>query len=230
MNIVIPMAGEGSRFKQAGYTFPKPLIDVEGKPMIQRVVENIGIEDANYIFLVRQEHIDNYAIDKVVTNLVKKAIVIPVKELTEGAACTVLLAEKYIDNAAPLLIANSDQLVEWKLSIKEFESNGHIYVFNDTHPKWSFVKLNGRFITEVAEKQPISNIATTGIYYWFRGDLFVNSAKKMIRDNIRVNNEFYIAPVYNIAIKEGWWFTVRYVNKMHGLGTPEDLERYLNRD
>ena len=234
MKILIPMAGEGSRFKKEGYTFPKPLIDVNGKPMIQCVVENLDF-DAEYIFLVRKEHLEKYEIASlldVITN--GRSTVVIVDELTEGAACTALLAEKYIDNDEELLIANSDQVIEYSKenfnTFRRFASiHAMVYTFNAVHPKWSFVKVNSRGVaTEVAEKNPISDIATCGIYYYKKGSDFVRYAKQMIEKDIRVNNEFYICPVYNELIQDNKTLIPYFVHKMHGLGTPEDLNKYLS--
>jgi len=228
------MAGEGSRFKKEGYTFPKPLIDVNGKPMIQCVVENLDF-DAEYIFLVRKEHLEEYEISSlldVITN--GRSTVVVVDELTEGAACTALLAEKYIDNDEELLIANSDQVIEYSKenfnTFRRFASiHAMVYTFNAVHPKWSFVKVNSRGVaTEVAEKNPISDIATCGIYYYKKGSDFVRYARQMIEKDIRVNNEFYICPVYNELIQDNKTLIPYFVHKMHGLGTPEDLNKYLS--
>ena len=226
--------GEGSRFVKEGYTFPKPLIDVQGKPMIQTVVENLDFQ-CEYIFLVRKEHLDKYdgmvdTLSRITNNSFKHVVV---DELTEGAACTALLAEKLINNDEDLLIANSDQYVEYQP--QNFSSLKHmtnvdsiVFTFNAVHPKWSFVKMNSRgFVTEVAEKKPISNIATCGIYWYRKGSDFVKYAKSMIEKDIRVNGEFYIAPVYNELIEDGKTLVPFYVNKMWGLGTPEDLRLYL---
>ena len=234
MKILIPMAGEGSRFVKEGYTFPKPLIDVRGKPMIQTVVENLDF-DCEYVFLVRKKHIEQYSgildtLDRITNG---RFNYVEVDGLTEGAACTALLAEKYIDNDEGLLIANSDQFIEYEpdnfLTLKSLTSvDAMVFTFNAVHPKWSFVKTNSRgFITEVAEKRPISNIATCGIYWYRRGSDFVKYAKQMIEKDIRVNNEFYIAPVYNELIQDGKSLIPFYVSEMWGLGTPEDLRYYL---
>jgi dTDP-glucose pyrophosphorylase len=233
MNILIPMAGEGSRFVKEGYTFPKPLIDVSGKPMIQCVVENLDF-DANYIFLVRKEHLEKYELRSllnVVTNNRSKIVV--VDKLTEGAACTALLASEFINNDEELLIANSDQFIEFSKenfdNIRKFtDMDSIVFTFRAVHPKWSFVKINSRGIaTEVAEKNPISDIATCGIYYYRKGSDFVKYANQMISKDIRVNEEFYICPVYNELIKDGKTLVPFFVHKMHGLGTPEDLKKFL---
>lgn len=235
MKIVIPMAGEGSRFAKEGYTFPKPLIDVNGKPMIQRVVENLDF-DAEYIFLVRKEHLEKYSGLKSTLNRITNGRfnIVEVDGLTEGAACTALLAKDHINNDDDLLIANSDQIIEYCPEnfqyIKNFSTvDAIVFCFHAVHPKWSFVKTNSRgVITEVAEKNPISDIATCGIYWYRKGSDFVKAAEQMINKNIRVNNEFYIAPVYNELISDGKTLIPFFVDKMHGIGTPEDLNAYVN--
>ncbi len=234
MKILIPMAGEGSRFAKEGYTFPKPLIDVRGKPMIQKVVENLDFA-SQYIFLVRKKHIEKYegmidTLHRITNNSCK---IVEVEGLTEGAACTALLAREHIDCDDDLLIANSDQFIEYQrenfISLKNMtDSDAIVWTFNAVHPKWSFVKTNARgFITEVAEKRPISNIATCGIYWYRKGSDFVKYADQMIKKDIRVRNEFYIAPVYNELIGDNKSLIPFYVHKMWGLGTPEDLRHYM---
>jgi dTDP-glucose pyrophosphorylase len=235
MKILIPMAGEGSRFAKEGYTFPKPLIDVNGKPMIQSVVENLDF-DAEYIFLVREEHMKKYkgmasTLERITNGNYK---IVPVDGLTEGAACTALLAKEFIDTDDDLLIANSDQIIEYEIENFKLLKNmisvdGIVFTFNAVHPKWSFVRVNSRGIAvEVAEKNPISNIATCGIYWYRKGSDFVKYAEQMVEKDIRVNNEFYIAPVYNELIEDGKILIPFYVHKMWGIGTPEDLKYYLD--
>tara|TARA_B100000963_G_scaffold324156_1_gene309457 strand:- start:5375 stop:6745 length:1371 start_codon:yes stop_codon:yes gene_type:complete len=232
LNILIPMAGAGSRFEKAGYTFPKPLIDVKGKPMIQVVVENLNI-DANYIYVVQSSHRKKYNLDTLLNLITPGCKIVEVEGITEGAACTALLAKEYINNDTPLFFANSDQFVEWDSNefmykMQETNSDGGIVSFKGTHPKWSFAKTNDKgIVTEVAEKNPISNTATVGYYYWKKGSDFVKYAEEMIEDNIRVNGEFYVCPVYNQAIKDNKQIRTFNISKMWGLGTPEDLNYYL---
>ena len=233
MNVLIPMAGAGSRFEQAGYTFPKPLIEVNGKPMIQVVVENLNI-DAKHIFIVQKEHYEKYNL-KYLLNLItnNNCEIVQVDGITEGAACTTLLAKKFIDNDEPMVMANSDQLLGWDsnefmYSMVADNVDGGIVSFEATHPKWSFAKLgDDGFVIEVAEKKPISNIATVGVYYWRKGSDYVKYAEQMIEKDIRTNNEFYVCPVYNEAIEDDKKIKVFPVDRMWGLGTPEDLERYV---
>jgi hypothetical protein len=232
MNVLIPMAGAGSRFQQAGYTFPKPLIDVNGKPMIQVVVDNLNI-DATFVFVVQKEHREKYNLDTLLNLIAPNCKIVEVDGLTEGAACTTLLAKEFINNDEPLIMANSDQFVEWDSNefmykMIEQKVDGGILSFTATHPKWSFAKIDeAGFVTEVAEKNPISDIATVGVYYWAKGSDYVKYAEQMIEKNVRVNNEFYVCPVFNEAIGDGKKIKTFNIEKMWGLGTPEDLKHYL---
>ena len=232
LNIVIPMAGEGSRFVNAGYTFPKPMIEIHQKPMIQLIVESLGLK-GNFIFIVREDHIKKYNIKSLLQIISPNCKIIVIDKLTEGAACTVLLAKKYINNKNPLVIANSDQFIEWSPSkvMYNFSSkkiDGGILTFDSIHPKWSYAKLGkDQVVTEVAEKKVISNHATVGVYYWRNGNDFVKYAERMIKKNIRVNNEFYVCPVFNQAILDKKIIKTHNVDGMWGLGTPEDLDYYL---
>ena len=238
INIVIPMAGAGSRFAKAGYEKPKPFIDVDGKPMIVRVLENLAYPDARYILVARKEHMDKEA--ELVKEIEQKynAVFIPIDKLTEGTACTVLYARKYINNDEPLLIANSDQIVDMNIAdfiddCKDRNLDGSILTFIDEHkdPKWSFAKLDeNELVTEVKEKEVISEFATVGIYLYSKGKEFVDATIDMIIENDRVNNEFYTCPTYNYAIKEGSKIGIYNIKfeQMHGIGTPDDLNLYLD--
>lgn len=235
LTVVIPMAGNGSRFAKAGYPDPKPFIPVFGAPMISYVVRNLGV-DAKFVFIVRREFLTDYNADGYLRSLVPNCTVIPVDSTTEGAACTVLLAEKSINNNRPILIANSDQWIEF--DVEEFvfdflynpsKPDGKISTFDGKRdPKWSYAAVGADgFVTEVKEKDPFSDHATTGVYMWQHGCDFVKYAKQMISKNIRVNNEFYTVPVYNEAIQDGKKITVENCKQMWGLGVPEDLEYFL---
>lgn len=232
LNVLIPMAGAGSRFEKAGYTFPKPLIEVRGKPMIQVVTDCLGI-DANYIYIVQKSHREKYNLDTLLNLITSNCKIVEVNELTEGAACTTLLAKEFINNDQPLIIANSDQYLDWNSSefmykMQEQDVDAGILTFESTHPKWSYVKVNENgYVTEVAEKKPISNIATVGVYYWKCGEDYVRYAEKMINENIRVNNEFYVCPVFNQAILDNKKIKTFNIEKMWGIGTPEDLDYFL---
>ena len=234
-NIIIPMAGEGRRFKTAGFNKPKPFIDVLGKPMICHVLENLDIKNSKFILIARKEHLE---FGQEIFFYIKKkynADFILIDKLTQGACCTVLYAHRLINNSNPLLIANSDQIVDIDIEDYINDSNkrdldGSVLCFKDDSTKWSYAKLNDEgYITEIREKEVISPFATVGIYYYKRGSDFVNNAIDMIIEDDRVNNEFYTAPVYNYAIRHQKKFDIFEIdkNQMHGPGTPEDLEKFI---
>ena len=237
LNIVIPMAGRGSRFANVGYELPKPLIEIHGRPMIEYVVKNIQPkEECRFIFICLQDHLKKYNLRERLEKLAPTCAVVAVDQVTEGAACTVLLAQEFIDNEDPMMIANSDQYVD--IDINEYldamgQLDGLIMTMKAHDPKWSFVQYNDEngLVTLLREKEVISDEATVGIYNYKRGADFVYYAKKMIERNIRVNGEFYVAPVYNEMIEAGKKIGFYNIGiddeKMHGLGTPEDLEKFL---
>ena len=234
MNVLIPMAGAGKRFFDAGYIFPKPLIEIDNKPMIQWVIESLNLK-ANYIFIIQKEHQEKYNIKSVLKILQPNCKIIELDHLTEGAACTTLLAKEYINNDDPLIIANSDQYINWNSSKAFYDFNsknldGAILTFEAIHPKWSYAKCDKEgFVTEVAEKKVISKNATVGVYYWKHGSDYVKSAEEMIKKNIRVNNEFYVCPVYNEFLSKNKKIKIHKVDKMWGLGTPEDLNNFIQK-
>jgi dTDP-glucose pyrophosphorylase len=239
ISVVVPMAGNGSRFTKAGYTKPKPFINVDGKPMIARVLDNLNITNAEYILIALQEHLsqDPETMQWLEENYPVKFL--PINQMTEGTACTLLHARHLIDNDRPLMIANCDQIVD--VSLQDFLDDcfkrgldGSILTFVDhkKDPKWSFAKVDqNNIVVEVKEKKPISDLATVGIYIYRHGKDFVDSATDMIARNDRVNNEFYACPVYNYAIKQGKKIGIYTIDssQMHGIGTPEDLNAYLQK-
>lgn len=234
LTVLIPMAGLGSRFEKAGYSFPKPLIDVGGKTMIQCVVESLGIQ-AKYVYLVQRTHNDKYNLRALLNLITPNCTVIDVDGLTEGSACTTLLARGHIDTDKPLLIANSDQIVDWNSTEFLYKMNnrgvaGGILTFPSSHIKWSYAEVdeNG-YVKRVAEKMPISPYATVGIYWFRSGGEYIRYAENMIGKDLRVNGEFYICPVFNEYIQDGQQILIHEIgaDQMHGTGTPEDLQTYL---
>lgn len=230
-NILIPMAGLGSRFADAGYAKPKPLIDVNGVPMIKAVVDSLDI-DGKYIFIVQKQHSVVYHLLDVLDEIAPGCKIVEIDGLTDGAARTTLAAAHEIDNDEPLIIANSDQIVEWdQATFTSLLSNQNaIALFKDNDPKWSFAEIHDGLITKVAEKQVISDNASVGIYGWAKGSDYIKYAEQMIDKDVRTNGEFYICPVYNEAIEAGNKVLPFFIDKMYGLGTPEDLDRYLAND
>lgn len=234
-NIVVPMAGRGSRFTEQGYTDSKPFIDVNGKPMIQRVIENLNMEfDSNYEFVIicLQEDFDKYdfkIFDDIIGHTEYKVICL--EDVTEGAAQTLLEAKDIIDNDTPMLSFNTDQMIDYNPKMfgiaKQFD--GYIPCFWGDSKDWSYARtLDNGYVQEVAEKKVISNNATAGYYYWRKGSDYVKYAEQMIEENSRSNGEFYVAPVYNWAIQDGKKIGICIVDEIYELGTPEYLEEYLN--
>ncbi len=236
LNIVIPMAGRGSRFSQAGYTVPKPLIDVKGHCMIEWVVRNLTPKAPHrFIFLCLQEHLEQYGLEAYLRGIAPGCAIVPVDRVTEGAACTVLLAESLIDSEDELMIANSDQYC--LCDINDYlaalgDCDGLIMTTYAGDNKWSYIAFDeNRLVTLVREKEVISEEATVGVYNFRRGSDFVLAARSMISRDLRVNGEFYVAPVYNLLIEEGKRIAFCHVGRagdgIYGLGTPEDLEAFL---
>lgn len=237
INIVIPMAGEGSRFVKAGYQKPKPFIDVNGLPMIVKVMENLAYSGARYILIGRQEHLEKeqLTVEKIISDY--NAEFISISSVTEGTACTVLHARALINNEIPLLIANSDQLVDFNIAsfiddcfARKLDGSILTFIDKELNSKWSFAKIDkNNLVSEVKEKQAISEYATVGIYLFSKGKYFVDGAIDMIVNNDRVNNEFYTCPVYNYVLRNNKSIGICNIefNCMHGLGTPEDLKKYL---
>ena len=238
LNIVVPMAGHGSRFSNAGFIEPKPLIPVLGRPMIEIVIDNLRPnQDHRFIFICQEKHLQEYPLSDLLEHKAPGSKIIEVKKVTDGAACTVLLAKHYINNADQLMIANCDQYINVDINqyLHSLSPNlsGLIMTMKENSNKWSYVELSSQNeITRVVEKEVVSDEATVGIYNYRHGADFVNAAEMMIAKNLRVNNEFYVAPVYNEMIAAGkkiGYFNIGTIGQgMHGLGTPEDLQNFLS--
>ena len=239
LNIIVPMAGRGSRFSKEGYKLPKPLIKVGHNEMVKVVIDNIAPTDKQhrFIFICLEEHIYKYGLGEKLREWSPGCEIVTINRVTEGAACTVLLASEFFNNKNPMMIANCDQFIDTNIDdfitiVEKDELDGLIMTMDADDPKWSFVKLNEEgLVTELKEKEVISNHATVGIYYFSEGSEFVSGANQMIANNERVNGEFYVAPVYNELIKKGKRIGTFSIgsdfNGMYGLGTPKDLEKFL---
>lgn len=229
------MAGLGSRFPNS--KVPKPLIDINGKPMICAAVESMGIS-GNYIFVIREEHDKQYNLENELKKLID-CTVLKVNYLTEGPACTALIAKNLINTEEPLIIANCDQIMHWdKDGFNSFCNNyphdGFVVTYYSRTEKNSYARMNAHgLVSEIKEKQVISNVSTNGIHFWKSGRLFVQSVNDMIEANDRApNGEFYIAPSYNYMINKGMKVGIFHIpNEQHwAVGTEEDLEQYLSQN
>jgi len=238
LNIVIPMAGHGSRFAKVGYAQPKPLIPIDGRPMIEWVVHNLRPQRPHrFIFICQAAHLANSDLHARLQAAAPGCVVIPIQAVTEGAACTVLLAQGLIDNADPLMIANCDQYVDvsiddYLVAMDRADLDGQIMTMKAADPKWSFVRFNAQGqVVEVVEKQVVSDEATVGIYNFAHGADFVRAAIEMMALDLRVNGEFYVAPSYNLMLKRGARLACYNIGAdragMYGLGVPEDLDYFV---
>lgn len=244
MNIVFPMVGKGTRV--SSYGVPKPLIKIKGKTIIEHAVSSLGMPFGNYIFVVRtyesKEH--NQELERVLKMLQPDCTIIRVDHVTEGAACSVLLAKEAINTDESLLVTNCDQATPWEsYRFIEFVDDGNgscpdACVTTYPHPNiilgqpspYSFIELNDKGIAlRLEEKLAISNHALNGIHWWNHGSDFVQSAEEMISANDRVNGEFYVSKTFNYLIKKGKKIMSFEMQKdeFFALGNPEEIERYL---
>lgn len=234
MQILIPMAGAGSRFQNAGFEHPKPFIEFLGKTMIEHVIDNLG-ENNDFIIIMQKEHYIKYShVIARITEQVSGFDAVLIDKVTRGAAESCLLAKDKLDHQAPLMIANCDQLMDW--NAYDFRTwflasglDGAICTFDSQSTKNSYAELdeNG-LISRTAEKQVISPYATTGIYVWNQAGNFLKAAEEMIISGAKTNNEFYVCPVYNINIEQGDKIGIYRIKKHWPIGTPQDLVDYLS--
>lgn len=237
LTIVVPMAGRGSRFAEAGYTLPKPLIPVAGVPMIRLVVETIRPSRPHrFVFVCQRAHLLAHDLRRRLGEWAPGCVVVPLDGVTEGAACSVLAASDHI-GTGPLMIANSDQHISEPIdayldTLARRRLDGLMMTMRAADPKWSYASIDADgLVTRIAEKQPISPHATVGIYNFADGGSFRAAAEAMIRKDLRVNGEFYVATVYNELIAAGARIGIHDIGpegeRMHGLGTPADLAKFL---
>lgn len=232
MQIIVPAAGRGSRFGAQGYKGPKPLISVLGKPLIKWSTDGLrGADEAQFIFPILQEHIEKYDIDKLLQKLYHGCITIPVKEVTEGAACTVLLARPYLDPDDDMAIVNCDNFFFIDLARAKqqlhTETSAIIFYFASNYDRWSYVATDANgYATKVAEKDVISDKATVGCYYFRKARYFTDAAEYMIHHNMRTKGEFYVSPVYNVMVKEGHKIQTMPCDLHFSLGTPEEVKSF----
>jgi NDP-sugar pyrophosphorylase family protein len=235
LNIVMPMAGLGKRLAEGGYSLPKPLVKVAGKTLIEWSVKSLDL-NANYIFCCKQSHIDEYQIDETLKELVPNCTIVSIDYQTKGTAQTVLEASKYIDNDEELIISDTDHYIlldknKFLSEIYDNKIDAYVFVFPDKQksPHFSYVKTDEEnYVIEAAEKIPISETAACGIHYYKRGSDFVQYAKKMIKKNIKFNDEFYVTPVYNEFVKDNKKISIFPIIKKWALGNPEEIKLFLN--
>lgn len=234
MNVVMPMAGRGSRFAQVGVQVPKPLIDVRGRPMYSWAMDSLPLGLARrVVFVCLEEHLRGEALEEDIRRRYRHLdpVILPLAQVTEGQACTVLIARQLVDTEEPLLIFNADTFcrnsLERRIPALPPTVDGLLSVFRAEGDRWSFARVDeeGR-VVETAEKRRISDWATTGLYFFRRGRDFVRHAEAMLQADERVNGEFYVAPVYNRLVAAGADVRIDVAEEVWVLGTPEDLASF----
>jgi dTDP-glucose pyrophosphorylase len=232
-NLLIPMVGRGQRFRDSGFTIPKQLIQVGHQQMIDWSMSCIKRDECNQIFVIRRDTVENNEMDLVLRNKFGNDITIVIaEEETEGTVSSCLLAEKYIDNDLPLSITTLDMYFEPYFDPSQVaDSDGVVLTFDADNPAYSYSQLgdNG-YVIRTAEKEVISNHAHAGLYHFSRGSDFVRLSKKMIERNIRVKNEFYVAPLYNLFIEEGMKISIQPIDRLWSMGTPDEREYFLKNE
>lgn len=231
VNIIIPMAGKGKRFIEAGYITPKPLLEIAEKPIIQYIIESMRLPNAQFIFIVRQDHCDEYQLDKRLLELEPNAKIVKINEMTEGAVCTVLLAKEHFNDSNPVIIKDCDQIPNWAPTnflefVQRNRADGAIINIHTDQAHYSFSRVNSEGnIIETAEKSVISNYGSIGIYYFAKGEELIKYSERMIEKNLRVNNEFYTSPVYNQYIQDGKKILHYPVAEHFQFNSPEQFEQ-----
>tara|TARA_B100000214_G_C23950382_1_gene620173 strand:- start:91 stop:1245 length:1155 start_codon:yes stop_codon:yes gene_type:complete len=232
-NLLLPIAGKAQRFIDAGYTMPKPLILARNKHVIDWALESVDITDCNLIFMVRVDHIYNFSIDKILKQKFGEDItIVKVREVTRGALETCTLAREYIDNDLPLIIYTPDVHFGPTFNPNTIDSgaDGFLLTFTANSPDHSYSEYNADgIVTNVVEKEVISKEANVGLYHFGTGKMFLKYADEVIKNNMLVKNEFYIAPMYNLMIRDGLKVTAANTEKMHVLGTPHQFEFFVKR-
>lgn len=235
INILIPLAGKNQFFPEAEYPFPKPLIEFNGKTMIEHIMDNFSSiqKEKQFIFIVNSEDCKKYHLDNVLNILTNQTCkIIKLDNETKGAACSAMMAVEYIDNETPLIISNADQLFDIDLDevILSFNNrDAGVITFESIHPRWSYVRLdNENKVTETAEKRPISKSAIAGFYYFKKGSDFITSSSKMIKKDASVNGLYYIAPTLNEMVLENKTISIFKIenDKYHTFYTPQKIKEY----
>lgn len=235
INILIPLAGTNQFFNESEYPYPKPLIEINNKTMIELVINNFESikEEKQFIFIVNSEDCKKYHLDNVLNLLTdNNCKIVKIDNETKGAACSAMMAIEYINNDKPLIISNADQLFDDNLenlifSFKDFD--GGVVSFDSVHPRWSYARVDEEnYIVETAEKRPLSKHAIAGFFYFRKGKDFIESAMNMIKKDANVNGLYYISPTLNEMVLNNKRLIVKSIdnNKYHTFYTPQKIQEY----
>jgi len=235
INILIPLAGSNQFFSEAEYPYPKPLVEIHGKTMIEHVIDNFASikKEKQFIFIVNSDDCKKYHLDNVLNLLTDHACkIVKIDNETKGAACSAMMAIEYINNDTPLIIANADQIIDEDLGeiVTSFDKvDAGVISFESVHPRWSYARLDeDGFIVEMAEKRPLSKHAIAGFYYYKKGQDFIESAMNMIKKDASVNDLYFIAPTLNEMVLQHKKLIVKSIDNSHyhTFYTPQKIHEY----
>ena len=230
-NLLVPLAGRGQRFVDEGFVVPKYMITAYDKHLIDWALSSIDTSECNLIFCLRQDHINNFGVDEIFRKKFGNDIkIVVIDRITDGSVSTCLLAKEYIDNELPLYIYTVDVHFGPKFKPAEMVNDGLILTFKSNNPAYSYVKLNEEgYALLTAEKEVVSSNACVGVYGFKSGSKFIEYAESMIMHNMRTRNEFYITPMYNLMIEDGLKISIKEVDEMYIMGTPEEYKFFTTR-
>ncbi len=239
LHIIMPMAGEGSRFRNAGWDTPKPLIELKGVPLFVRAIRSVKVDGApmKYSFIVRQEHIDNYGVDGSIKAILPEADIYSVKKTTRGAVETCLIAENSIDDNDAVVVMDCDlefdsigyrNLIKEALNCSGNEACGGALVsFESSEPKYSYAKVgDDGLVKRTAEKEVISNHALCGAYFFASGREFKAAAHRLLEEPVMIKPEFYVSLLFNYLLQWGSPVRIATMEMYRSYGTPEELKEW----
>ncbi len=240
LHIIMPMAGEGSRFRDAGWTTPKPLIELDSKPLFIRAIESVKVEGApmKYSFIVRQEHIDKYGVDQGIKDIIPDALIYSVNKTTRGAVETCMKAEEGIADDDAVVVMDCDlefkskkyaDIIKKILEMPAEKANGGALVsFESDLPKYSYAELGADgLVKRTAEKEVISNHALCGAYFFSSGKEFKNATHRLLNEPVMLKPEFYVSLLYNYLLKDGSPVELAPMEMYRSYGTPEELMQWM---
>lgn len=204
LNIIIPLAGPSDIFYNAGYIYPKPLIEVQGRPMIEVVLENPLLikGDKRFVFIVKEEDCVKFHLDNTLRLLDENCKVVILKKKTSGALCSILMCIDMLEKNDEMLVLNADQLIDMDFNqplefFRKEDTDSGIVTFPSIHPRWSYARLQDNNVVETAEKNPISNKAIAGFYYFKKTGDFFENAFAAIRKSSGFEGNYYTSFVIN---------------------------------
>jgi len=238
LKILVPLAGPSDLFTNAGFVYPKPLIEINGITMIQLVIDRIKAvsQPHQIIFILKHEDVQKYHLDNTLKLLAPGCDIVKLKNETKGALCSILMAIDKIDKDDSLLILNGDQIIDIDFETinqywTEQAADAGVVTFTSVHPRWSFAKIEGGEVVQTAEKNPISNNAIAGYYYFKNAGTFLECAAQCILNDVQLDGRFFISPVINEYVLKQKKVLNYPIEKdtYHSFYSPQMINEYLKQ-